>query len=270
MSIRQYRPRGNRRRGMSSRQSLILYSLFALTVVLQMLYPLIHGGLLRAVTIGIVYAASFTMLAHALFSYGPKYFSLYFLITFFFALVIEQIGSRSGWPFGDYHYSPTLGFQIFGVPLVVPFAWLMMAHPILILARKIAPQWTFLVGGIGLMVWDLFVDPQMVSAGRWSWKVVGPHVPLQPAIPLSNTAGWLLSGMALMALLHKALPKERRKVGASATAIELFLGWTAFSGIIGNIFFFHTPGVALVAGLPFLALLAPYFFSAHLGRPDQF
>ncbi len=268
MSIRQYRPRGRSRRGMTSRQAWILYTLFALTVGLQILYPLIHGGLLRFTTIAIVYCASLTMLAHALFSFGAKYLSLYLVITFSFSLLIEEIGSRTGWPFGEYHYSTTLGFQFFGVPLVVPFAWLMMAHPILILSRKLSPAWTFLIGGFGLMTWDLFVDPQMVAAGRWSWKIVGPHVPLQPSIPLSNTAGWLLGGMGLIAILHKVLPKERRKVGASVIAVELFLAWTLFSGIVGNLFFFHTPGVALIAGIPFLALLLPYYFVSHLGRPD--
>ena len=118
MSIRQYRPRGRSRRGMTSRQAWILYTLFALTVGLQILYPLIHGGLLRFTTIAIVYCASLTMLAHALFSYGAKYLSLYLVITFSFSLLIEEIGSRTGWPFGEYHYSTTLGFQFFGVPLV--------------------------------------------------------------------------------------------------------------------------------------------------------
>jgi putative membrane protein len=217
-----------------------------------------------------VYSGAATMVAHALFSYGAKYALLYAVITFGAALAIEELGSRTGWPFGQYHYSPSLGYQIFGVPLVVPCAWIMMAHPILLVARKIAPRWVFLIGGLGLMTWDLFIDPQMVAAGRWSWKIVGPHVPLQSAIPLSNTAGWLLSGMALIAILNRVLPKERRKVGASAVVVEIFLAWTLMSGVIGNVFFFHTPGVAVSAAIPFIALLIPYYFISHLGRPDQF
>lgn len=270
MSIRQYRPRGRNRRGLTSKQSILLYSLLALSILTQIAYPLVHGDVLRIATIAIVFLASFTMLVHSYLSYGAKYASLYFIITFTFALAVEQLGSRSGLPFGDYTYSHTLGYAIAGVPVVVPFAWIMMAHPILIVARKLSTSWIFLIGGLGLMAWDLFLDPQMVSAGRWSWKIVGPQVPLEPAIPLTNTLGWLLSGMALMAILHRALPKERRKVGASVAAVELYLAWVAFAGIVGNLFFFHTPGVALIGGLPFLLLLVPYYFEAHLGRPDQF
>ena len=67
----------------------------------------------------------------------------------------------------------TLGVFIFDVPLVVLFAWTMMAYPALIAARRIARGWVFLYGGAILMGWDLFLDPQMVAAGRWTWEVTG-------------------------------------------------------------------------------------------------
>ena len=270
MSIRQYRPRGRNRRGLTSRQMVILYSFLGSTIASQISYPLLHGASLRIATQAIVYLAAATVLVHAHLSYGAKYASLYFLITFSYSLSVEQFGSRTGWPFGEYSYSSSLGLAIAGVPLVVPFAWIMMVHPILMVSRKITKSWVFLLGGAGLMAWDLFLDPQMVSANRWSWKIIGPHVPFEKNIPLTNTVGWLLTGMAIISILHRVLPKERRKVGASALAMEIYLVWILFAGVIGNIFFFHTPGVALVGALPFLALLLPYFYRAHLGRPDQF
>ena len=263
MSLRQYRPRGNARRGISSTQNAVLLAVLALAILFQISYPLVHGDALRYITILTVYSGALLMLVHSFLSYGFRYFASYFAITFFFALFIEQLGSRTGWPFGDYVYDSTLGIQIAGVPVVVPVAWIMLTHPILM-----APHWVFLYGGAGLMAWDLFLDPQMVSAGRWTWTVTGPHVPFQPEIPLSNAAGWLFAGMGLIAILHLALPKERRKIGASSTIPDVFLAWTLFSGIIGNLFFFDRPGVALIGGLVFGALTAPYFFSITLGRPD--
>ena len=268
MSLRQYRPRKNARRGISSTQSAILLALLAVAILFQISYPLVDGNPLRIVTILTVYSGAAVMLVHSYLSYGWRYFFTYLVITFFFALAIEQIGVRTGWPFGKYIYDESLGIQIAGVPLVVPFAWIMMTHPLLIAARRLTPHWVFLYGGAGLMAWDLFLDPQMVSAGRWTWTVTGAHIPFQPEIPLSNAAGWLFAGMGLMALLHLILPKERRKVGASSLFPDLFLGWTLFSGIVGNVFFFDRPGVALLGGLTFGALLAPYFFSISLGRPE--
>ena len=268
MSIRQYRPGSNRRHGISANQSLGLYLLLILAIAIQISYPLVSGNVLRFVTIFTVITGAVLMLAHSLLSYGFRYFATFASVTFVFALLVEIIGSKTGWPFGSYVYDDSLGIKIAGVPVLVPFAWIMMAHPVLIEARKTIPSWAFLYGGAGLMVWDLFLDPQMVAAGRWSWDVVGPHVPFQPEIPLSNSAGWLFAGMGLMALLNLILPKERRKAGVNSTIPDLFLAWTIFSGVVGNLFFFDRIGVALVGGLAFAIWIAPYLFVISFGKPD--
>ena len=186
MSIRQYRPRSNRRQGITANQSLGLYLLLVLAIALQISYPLVSGDRLRYITIFTVITGAVLMLAHSLLSYGFRYFATFASVTFTFALVVEIIGSKTGWPFGSYAYGDSLGLKIAGVPVIVPFAWIMMAHPVLIAARKTIPSWAFIYGGAGLMVWDLFLDPQMVAANRWTWDVVGPHVPFQPEIPLST------------------------------------------------------------------------------------
>jgi putative membrane protein len=155
---------------------------------------------------------------------------------------------------------------IFDVPLVVLFAWTMMAYPALIAARRIARGWVFLYGGAILMGWDLFLDPQMVAAGRWTWEVTGASFPYAPEIPLSNPFGWLLSGLTLMAILHFVLPTERRKEAPSTMAADIFLGWSLVGGFIAQFFFFGRQGLALVAFLIYGAILAPYFFTRWLNR----
>ncbi len=207
------------------------------------------------------------MLLHAYYSYGLRYLTTYIAITFAFSLATEAIGVQTGWPFGSYTYDASLGTQLFKVPLVVPFAWLMMAHPILVASRRVTRYWTFLYGGAALMAWDFFLDPQMVRDGRWSWTFTGAHLPFEPEIPLSNAAGWLFAGMGLIALLHITLPRERRKISADSGAVDIFLSWTIFAGVVGNIFFFHSSGVALLGGVTLSLILIPYFFSRWLGRP---
>ena len=267
MSIRHYSPRRNRRRGISSRAQLFLNLTLAVAILLQVSYPLLNGEALRIVTIATVYWGAAAMALHALLAFGSRYTFTYLGITLAFGYFIELIGLKSGWPFGIYSYDSSLGPQIFDVPLVVPFAWAMIAHPILCAARRVAGNWVFLYGGFGLMAYDLFLDPQMVSAGRWKWEVTGSHVPFTPEVPLSNAVGWLLSGMALTALLHLALPRERRKVSAGFVAIDIFLIWTWFAGVVSNLFFFDRPGIAFIFGLTFGAVLAPFIFSRWLGRP---
>ena len=268
MSIRHYNPRRRRRGGISPKARNFLYAFIALTILLQISYPLISGEALRLVTIATIYVAALAMILHGHLSYGFKYSSRYLPSVFLFGLGIETLGVHTGWPFGSYKYDSSLGLALFGVPLVVPFAWVMMVHPALTAARRVSTNWVFLYGGAILMAWDLFVDPLMVSAGRWTWEVPGAHVPFTPDVPLSNAFGWLLSGLVIIGILHLILPRERRKESASLAAIDVFLIWTLFSGFIGNLFFFDRPGLAVFATLVLGALLTPYFFSSWLSNKD--
>ena len=268
MSIRHYNPRRRRRAGISIQARNFLVGLVALTIALQISYPLIDGEALRIVTIATVVAGALAMTVHGHFAYGFKYSTRYLPITFTFGLLVEILGVHTGWPFGVYQYDESLGIQLFGVPLVVPCAWVMMVHPALCAARRIAGNWVFLYGGALMMAWDLFLDPQMVAAGRWTWEVPGAHVPFTPDIPLSNAFGWLLAGIFIVGILNRVLPFERRKEGASLRAVDAILLWTLFSGFVGNLFFFDRPGLALFASAILGALLVPYFYSSWLGSKE--
>ena len=265
MSIRHYTPR-RRRHGLSGRSKLALGGTLGLTIALQMSYPLVEGDVLIFITISSVLCGALAMLLHAFLSYGTKYLVRYFISTLLFGYFIELIGIHTGWPFGVYEYSETLGVQLFDVSLIVPFAWVMMVHPTLVAARAITKKWTFLYGGALLAAWDLFLDPQMVAAGRWTWEVPGAHVPFTPDVPLSNLFGWLLAGITITAFLNLILPFERRKEHASHSAVTILLSWVLFSGLIGNLFFFDRPGLAVFAFAIMGALAAPFIFKSTLGE----
>ncbi len=267
MSIRHYTPRRRARGGASPLLVKVMGVALGATILMQILYPLVDGGFLGVITITSVYTAAFAMFLHGIAAYGARYAWTMLGITLIFGYFIEQLGVTTSWPFGEYTYSDTLGPKIFSVPLVVPFAWVMIAHPCLVAARRIGKSWVFLYGALLMMAWDLFLDPLMVSEGRWTWVVNGRHVPFQPEIPISNTFGWLLSGMLLMTILHFLTPRDRRKVGGSLIAADVLLFWTWFSGVVGNLFFFGRPGIAGFSGLILGVLLTPYFFNRWVGRP---
>jgi lycopene beta-cyclase len=267
MAIRNYTPSRRHRRGVSLRARNFLYAILIAAILLQISYPLIHGKALELVTLATVYCAAIAMVTHAKLSFGAKYALQYFSLVFSFGYLIELLGVHSGWPFGIYSYDASLGPALLGVPLVVPCAWVSMVHPVLCAARRIAGNWVFLYGGALLAAWDLFTDSQMVDAGRWSWKFNGAHIPFVPKVPLSNALGWLLAGMAIVALLHRVLPLERRKESLELGAVTAYLGWTLFAGVIGNIFFFGHPGLGIFGGFIFGALAIPFLFSSWLGRP---
>ena len=266
MSIRDFTPRANRRRGQSQRSKVALFVVLSVAILLQIPYPLLDGRALEILTLVTVYSGAAAMLLHARLSFGNKFAFAYLAITTVFAFIIESVGVNTGWPFGVYEYSKTLGLFIFDVPLVVLFAWTMMAYPALIAARRIAGSWVFLYGGAILMGWDLFLDPQMVTAGRWTWEVTGRSFPFAPEIPLSNAFGWLLSGLTLIAILHFFLPTERRKEAPSTIVVAIFLAWSLVGGFIAQFFFFNRQGLGLVAFLIYGLILSPYFFTQWLNR----
>jgi putative membrane protein len=167
--------------------------------------------------------------------------------------VVESVGTRTGVPFGRYRYSGALRPQVGGVPAVVPLAWLAMALPgreaaHAALGRASDPARRVLLGASALTAWDLFLDPQMVGEGYWTWAHGGRY----RGIPLSNFAGWFLAGAAVMALLEAVLPIERG--GDADPALVAQYGFVAAMETIGFAAFFRDRLVAVVGGAGMLPI----------------
>jgi putative membrane protein len=175
----------------------------------------------------------------------------------------------TGWPFGHYAYTGTLGAEVLGVPVVVPLAWVMMAWPALVVARTLAVRTPVVIalGAAALTAWDVFLDPQMVAAGHWLWSDPAPGLPLIPGIPLSNYAGWLLVSAVVIAVLNAAL---RPHDGPSAPAATLYL-WVYFSSVLAHAAFFGLPGSAVTGGVLMGAVAVPFavVLWRRRGRPAR-
>ena len=206
MSLRHFTPRGDRRRGISASRRKTLGATLVFAISLQILYPFTHGHLLQVITITAIYAGALAMTLHAHYSFGLRYTVTYLLTTLLFAFLIEQIGVSTGWPFGTHVFDTTLGVKIYDVPLVIPFLWVMLAHPILVAARRVTENWAFIYGGAIMMAWHFFLDPQLAIAHGVKWTFTGSHIPFEKELPISLPAGWLFTGMLLVAILNVALP----------------------------------------------------------------
>ena len=96
MSIRDFTPRANHRRGQSQRSRIFLIVVLAAAILLQIPYPLLAGRPLEILTLVTVYCGAAAMLVHAWMSFGSKFALTYIAITTVFALVIETIGVNTG------------------------------------------------------------------------------------------------------------------------------------------------------------------------------
>ncbi|SEG40066.1 putative membrane protein [Thermomonospora echinospora] len=116
----------------------------------------------------------------------------------------EWIGVRTGVPFGRYSYTPVLQPQVGGVPLIVALAWGGMGLAAHAVATAIVPGGglaRIATGAAALTAWDLFLDPQMLRLGLWTWADPGPY----RGVPISNLLGWLLVSALVMALIDARL-----------------------------------------------------------------
>jgi putative membrane protein len=229
--------------------------LAALVVVLEVPYPLLGGGRVRDVdTVLTVVVFALASCVHAQRSRGPRYLAGMLLATVCIGFAAEVVGVHTGYPFGHYRYGDGLGPELAGVPVVIPLAWAMMAHPAACVALRLCrtPLNRWLVGAWALASWDLFLDPQMVAAGQWSWRGVGAALPGVPQIPLSNYLGWLLVAAVVMAAL---VPLAAAHPPADDRPVLALWLWSALSSALAAAAFMGRPLVA-VWGLAAMGVVA--------------
>jgi uncharacterized membrane protein len=143
---------------------------------------------------------------------------------------VEFVGSRTGFPFGRYHYTDRLQPQLGRVPLLIPLAWLMMLPPAWAVADRISGQrgLAFVaVSALAFTAWDLFLDPQMVGWRLWIWERPGGYF----GIPWVNYLGWALASAVMTAVVRPgSLPTEPLQLIYAITWLMETVGLGVFWG----------------------------------------
>jgi putative membrane protein len=243
---------------------LLAWGLAGAAVLAQVAYPLVDGRPRDHLTVATVYLAFAAVAAHATRRHGGRVAGSLVGATLAVALCAEVVGVHSGMPFGRYSYGDTLGPRLFGVPLVVPCAWVMTAYPALVVARRLTgrrPRGRAVAVPVAaawaLASWDVFLDPQMVAAGHWRWHDPVPALPGSPGIPLTNYAGWMAVSLVLMTLLDRLLPASAPGPGDDLLP-GLFYLWTYASQVLANAVFFDRAQVAVLGGVAMGVVALPY------------
>jgi bisanhydrobacterioruberin hydratase len=189
--------------------------------------------------------------AVALFRYlGPRRATLSLLALSIFGYAIEAIGVATGLPYGAFYYGDALGPRLAGiVPYLLPLSYAPLVIGAVAAAWGTRLRLLHVLYATLLLVWmDAVLDPGAASLGFWVWPQGGVYY----GVPLSNYAGWLLSG-ALATVLVLATGKwsetPRPTLLDSATIATSF--WT---------------GVAVLSGMVTPALLGATLFLYLLGR----
>lgn len=216
-----------------------------LLVLVQITYPLSQGVARDRITVAVVLLSAGTALLHAATTRGPRWAAGFFVIVSGLGLTAEIVGTATGFPFGTYSYATDrLGPALAEVPLVVPLAWTGGLYPVWIVAGLLTGSVVgraalFVLGAVG---WDLFLDPQMVTDGQWTWAVTDAGLPGLPQIPCTNYLGWALVA-TLMAVLLSVLDRKRVVVSV-AVPVAVFC-WTWLGSTLAHAVFLGLPASAV-------------------------
>ncbi len=159
----------------------------------------------RAISAGVgVQGVTVVLMLVATMSPGSTILTVAFILPT--AWLAEYVGSRTGFPFGRYTYTPILRPQIKHVPVAVPFAWLMMLPPSWAVAGFLVgyenrPVFV-IVSALAFTAWDFFLDPQMVKWHYWKWDQPGRYY----GIPAQNFLGWFCWAAIITALVTALVP----------------------------------------------------------------
>ncbi|WP_406078848.1 carotenoid biosynthesis protein [Micromonospora sp. NBC_00858] len=266
----------------------VSWTLLAVLVLAQICYPLTSGATRAGLTVATVVLGWLLSVGHALLSRGLRAAAALVAVATGGGFAIEAIGVATGVPFGSYDYSGELGPKLAGVPLIIPLAWTWMAWPAWLAAVRLTGGNGSTAGGsgstagrrvrrvalaaLGLAAWDLFLDPQMVAEGYWTWRNATPALPGLPGIPVSNYLGWLLFAVLLMSALRPlAGPTAEHTDQRDHPMIALYL-WTYFSSILAHAVFLDLPASALwgAAGMSVIAVpLAVTLLRARQARDNH-
>jgi len=187
------------------------------------------------------------VLVYAWHRYGRVSVAL-FATAFSFGVAIEWLGETTGFPFGTYTYTAP-GPSVLGVPLLVPLGWWAFT----MIAIAVAPRGrALLVAPLALVAWDLGLDPLMVEQGYWSFAGEAAYY----GVPVSNFAGWWLSGVVLVLLLLRLEPRLADDQSRDLRGVFVAQAFLVSVGLL----VFGLPLAALVSALAMLAVVSCWWW----------
>jgi len=137
--------------------------------------------------------------------------------------VAETVGTLTGFPFGNYYYTPVLGPRLGGVlPLAIPLAWWTVLSGFYFILHDLRPTWTPRLLALGTAFaavgFDWILEP-------FAWQVRHYWIWAGLAVPLQNYLSWFVLSFALARLLplHGRQAPGRRLIPALTLGLMLLL-----------------------------------------------
>jgi len=140
-------------------------------------------------------------LIHGAILYRTRGILIFFAVCLVVGNIFENVGVRTGFPFGHYYFTDLMGPKLFVVPIQLGLAYLGMAYLSWTLARLIlgnlrsAPAGSRvvtlpLIAAFIMAAWDFSQDPVWSTILKlWIWPRGGTYF----GVPVTNFLGWYLT-----------------------------------------------------------------------------
>lgn len=184
----------------------LLWAIVGIYSVFAVAKPLLQGTPFFAIVpiVSILGPVLFVLL-HAPKQIGWANLGVFFLFAFVISWSFESLSIATGFPFGNYHYTGLLGWQLGTVPLLIMPAYFGVCYISWHIARTLtgalSPEQSHglpvvLVASFVMVMWDLSMDPARATINQaWIWHDGGAYF----GVPLINFAGWFLCVAAIFA-----------------------------------------------------------------------
>lgn len=147
-------------------------------------------------------------------------------------IVVEIIGTKTGWLFGKYVYNEVLGPKIQNVPVIIGINWFIIMYccgisihtllskipdPVSLKTGNPKPALkaaSVIVDGASLAVlFDWIIEPVAVKLGYWTWAGFD-------GVPLYNYICWFFISSGLLAIFHFSQFDKQNKFAVNLLLIQ--------------------------------------------------
>ncbi|GAB7019833.1 bisanhydrobacterioruberin hydratase [Halostagnicola bangensis] len=169
-----------------------------------------------------------------------------------YTYAIEFVGVRTDWPYGAFEYTIQLGPMLFDeIPIALPLFFVPLVLNAYLLTLLVLEESAdsalvrLLVAIAAVVAVDLVLDPAAVAIGFWTFDPAGVYY----GVPVSNYAGWILSGTVAVVLVDLAFDRSalRARVADCEFILDDLVSFVLLWGTI-NVFYANwlAAGVALL------------------------
>jgi putative membrane protein len=188
-------------------------------------------------------------LIHGAKRYGWKGIAVFMIITLIVSNILENSSILTGFPFGHYYYTDSLGPKIALVPFFISLSYISFGYLAWVFSTIIVGEvrrnstifttvTVSLVASFVMVDWDLSLDPIASTINRaWIWTQGGGYF----GVPISNFLGWSFTVWIFFQLF--ALYQRRRASEDLSRALPtthylqsiIVYAWTGVGFVLGYV-----------------------------------